>query len=195
MQQGSRQPPPPGSQGLGYLLVATIEALGRSIALTVEVFLHHSFGVRYVDCGFLGVVVLFFFAGFFPGQNPLPLYGYMVVYGLLWLIAGIGALRRRWSGKNIMHSKYTGHPYLWRLLPSWKEENVKQVEVLPVILLGYGVHHLNRPLGDYLMMAATLVFFRGYNLALQRRERVMEMNDHAIEQRLIAERFREIQGQ
>jgi hypothetical protein len=161
--------------------------------LTVEVFLHRGFGSRYVDCGFMGIIVIFFFAQWFPDQNPCFLYCYMIAYAVLWIIAGIGAIKRWWRGKCNVHSRYSGHPYLWSLLPGWKEENVKHLEALAVILFGYGVHYLNRPLGDYLMFAAGLMFLRGYNMAAQRRERVVEMNDRAIEQRLDAERFRELQ--
>jgi hypothetical protein len=53
--------------------------------------------------------------------------------------------------------------------------------------------HLNRPLGDYLMFAASFVLLRGYNLAMQRRERAVAMNDRVIEQKIVAERFREMQ--
>ena len=67
------------------------------------------------------------------------------------------------------------------------------LEALAVMVLGHGVHFLNRPLGFYLVIAATLMFFRGYFLLVRRRERVVEMNDRVIEQRLVADRFREMQ--
>ena len=62
-----------------------------------------------------------------------------------------------------------------------------------MILLGYGIHHLNRELGDYLMLAASLVFLRAHNLVVERRSRAIEMNDAVIEQKLIADRFRDMQ--
>jgi hypothetical protein len=170
-----------------------VQGLARSICLTVEVFLRRGFGRRYVGCGFMGVVVIFFFAQCFPYQDDRLLYCYLVVYGILWLFACVNVLIRCWRGKNNGHSHYSGTPYLWRLLPSWKVENVKKLEALAVILLGYGVHYLNRPLGDYLMLAAALVFMRAYNLVVQQRDAAIQMNDRAIEQRQVAERFREMQ--
>jgi hypothetical protein len=103
------------------------------------------------------------------------------------------ALIRCWRRQNNGHSQYSGTPHLGRLLSGWKDENIKKLEALAVILLGYGVHCLNRPLGDYLMLAAALMFMRAYNLVVQQRDAAIQMNDRAIEQRQVAERFREMQ--
>ena len=187
--QRSKEPSPAASQ----LVVGLVEGVIRSTALTVEVFLHRGFGARYIGCGFMGMVVMFVFSMCFPDQNPRPLLCFIAVYGVVWVITAICTLIRFWRGKNAVHSLYTGRPYLWRLLESWKEQNVKYVEALALILLGYGVHRLNHPLGDYLMVAASIVLMRGYNLAAQRRSRAIEMNDSVIEQRLVAERFRDMQ--
>src|ERR1019366_3760995 len=97
--QQSKSSPGIGPE-VGMLVVGTIEALGRSIALSVEVFLHRGFGARYVNCGFLGIIVLFFFPAWFQHQDPLFVWAYMVAYGVLWAIAGISALKRRWRGKD-----------------------------------------------------------------------------------------------
>ncbi len=43
------------------------------------------------------------------------------------------------------------------------------------------------------MLAAALVFMRAYNLVVQQRDAAIQMNDRAIEQRQVAERFREMQ--
>jgi hypothetical protein len=192
MQKQSQQPQQ-ASQATSRVIAELIEGVARSICLTVEVFLHRGFGSRYVGYGLVGTVVIFVFSLFFAGQDIRPLFCFLVAYGVLWLIATAGTLIRRWRGKAMVHSRYTGFPFLCRLLPNWKEENVKHLEALAMILLGYGIHHLNRPLGDYLMMAAALVFLRGYNLAAQQRDRAVEMNDSVIEQQLVAERFRDMQ--
>jgi hypothetical protein len=170
-----------------------VGGLARSVALTVEVFLHSGFGAGYIGCGFMGVVVMFVFTLCFPDQNPLPVLWFSVAYGVLWLVAAIKTLARYWSGRDRVHSKYTGRPHLWRLLPDWKEDNIKKLEALAVILVGWGVHYFSRELGNYLMLAALLVFLRVHNIVVQQRSRVVEMNDAVIEQKLIADRFREIQ--
>ena len=132
----------------------------RATAMTVEVFLHSDFGHYYIGCGAVGAVVIFLFTGFFPDQNPRPMFLLMAAYGVRWLYLAIGAMIRYWRGKNLVHSRYTGRPYLWALLPTWKEVNVKHLEAAAVIVLGFGFHYLNRPLGYYLMIAATLVLLR-----------------------------------
>jgi hypothetical protein len=182
------------SQGAGYLVVALAEGLARATALTVEVFLHKGFGSRYVGCGLMGIVIIFVFARFFADQNVFPLYCYMAAYGVLWLIATINMLIRFIRREETVHSRYPGRPLLWSiLLPNWKETSFRQLEALAVILLGYGVHYLNRPLGDYLMLAASFVFLRGYGFAVQQRDRAIAMNDAVIEQKLVAEKFRDMQ--
>jgi hypothetical protein len=191
--QNRSQPSQMPSELTGRLIAESVEGISRAIALTVEVFLHCGFGSRYVGCGFVGIPIIFCFALHFADQHPLPLLCYLAAYGVMWLIAAICTLIRCWGGRDTVHSRYTGRPYLWRLLPNWNEENVKHGEAVAVILLGYAIHHFNRPLGDYLMIAAALVLLRGYSLVAQRRERAIQMKDSVIEQGLIAERFHDMQ--
>jgi hypothetical protein len=195
MQQQSTARQQQQADASARIMAEFIDGIGRAIALTVEVFLHRGFGSRYVGCGFIGVVIIFLFSMLFPGQNTSALLGFAALYGVMWLVALVNVGIRRWRKMNGVHSLYNGRPHLSRLLPNWKETNVKHVESLTAFLLGFGVHCLNRPLGDYLMFAAAFVFVRGYNLAVQRRDRAIRMNDQMIEQRLVAEQFREMQGQ
>jgi len=167
-----------------------VEGLARSIALTVEAFLHNNFGSGYIGCGFMGIVVMFGFSLLFTNQDMRPLLWFMVAYGARWLFAALITLIRYCRGKDTLHSRYTGRPYLWRRFPNLKESTVKHLEALVVILVGYGVHYLNRPLGDWLMIAATLVFLRVYNLTSQQRSGAVAMNDRVIDQQMVAERFR-----
>jgi hypothetical protein len=115
------------------------------------------------------------------------------LYGILWLIACINALIRRWRKMERVHSRYGGRPHLCRLLPGWQEIHVKMVEAVLVLGIGFAIHLLNRPLGDYLMLAGVFVLVRGYCVASALRERAVELNDAVIEQREIAEHFRQMQ--
>ncbi|HEX4488854.1 MAG TPA: hypothetical protein VH088_21440 [Terriglobales bacterium] len=188
-QRTHQQRPDPA----GRLIAEIIENAGRSLALSVEVFLHRGFGSRYISCGFFGVILMFLFSLWFPGQNVQPLLMFAGLYGVCWLVAVLNALIRHWRGQNNMHSLYTGRPFLGSVLPRWKELNVKQLESLAVVGVGFLVRQLNRPLGDYLLLAASFVFVRGYSLAAQLRNRAVQMNDSAVEQQMVAERFREMQ--
>jgi hypothetical protein len=162
--------------------------------MTMEVFLHCDFGNYYVGCGLLGMVVIFVFTAFFPDQDPRPMVLFMAAYGVRWLVVAIKTGIKYWRGKGLVHSRYSGRPYLWRLLPDWKETNVKYVEGLAVMLLGWLVHFYLRPFGDYLMTAAALVMMRGYTFDMDQRDRAVEMNDSVIETQMVAERFRDMQS-
>ena len=181
-------------QATGYFIAEMIVGLARAIAMTIEVFLHCDFGHFCVGCGLMGVFIIFMFTSVFPGQNPYPMFLFGVVYGVRWLFISVPTVIRYWRGKNLPHARYNGRPYLWTLLSSWKEMNVKHLEAAMVIALGFGVHYLNRPLGDYLMCAALLVLARGYHFDTQQRDRAVTLNDCVIEQEMIVERFRDMRG-
>jgi hypothetical protein len=174
-------------------IVDLIDGVGRSVALTVEIFLHRDFGAGYVGCGVIGIAVMLGFAIHFADQDLRPLMGFMAVYGLRWLFLAILAAIRYWRGKDMQHSHYNGEPYLWRFLPDWKETSFKHLEALVMILLSYGVRCLNVPLGDYLMIASSMALLRVYNLVARQRHRAIAMNDRTIETQIVADRFRDMQ--
>ncbi len=184
---------PQTSQATGRFMGQLLIGLSRSTALTVEVFFHRSFGSRYVGSGLWGLFIIFIFSWFFPDENLRPLMWFGATYGVLWLIAVAAVWIRRWRRKDTVHSLYTGRPFLARLLPGWKETSVKHFEALLAILLGYGVHFLNRPLGDYWVFASAVMFLRGYHLAAEHRDRAIAMNDAVVEQQLVGNLFRDMQ--
>src|ERR1700733_4601957 len=138
MVQRDSGPPRPNPDA--RLVGELIQGIGRSLALTVEVFLHRGFGHRYIGSGFLGVVLIFLFSCWFPPQEVQPLLVFGAIYGLVWFLSSIGVLIRYWRGRRNVHSLYTGQPFLCRVLSSWKEMNVKQIEGVGVILFGVAVH-------------------------------------------------------
>ena len=184
---------PQGSDSNVPVLGLIIAAAARSLALSVEVFVRRGFGSGYLCYGLFTFIVMFFFVQFFPNENGWPIAVFAGAYGVLWLIAAINVLIRRWRRTETVHAQYSGHPHLCLLLPSWKERNVKYLEMLLVILLGFGVHDLNRPLGDYVMLAAIFALLRDYCVASMIWARAVEMNNAVIEQREVADEFREMQ--
>jgi hypothetical protein len=182
-----------GSNANAPVLALIIGAAARSLALSVEVFVRRGFGSGYVGCGLFAFVLMFFFVQFFPNDNGWPMAVFAGIYCVLWLIATINVLIRRWRRTETVHSRYSGHSHLSLLLPSWKERNVKYLEMLLVTVLGVGIHHLNRPLGDYVMLAAVFALLRNYGVASMIRIRSVEMNDAVIEQKQVADEFREMQ--
>jgi len=189
-QQPQQNPGPDGS----VLIAELIKAVFAGCCLTIEVFIHGGeFGCRYITSGLTGVVVIFVFLGFCPNDNPLPLLWFMAAYALVWLARMIAMVIRRWRGLGRLHSAYTGRPYLGRLLPTMKEETVKTLESLTVFAVGFWVGCLNAPLGDYMMLTSALMFLRGVMLSSRQRAEAIELNDMVIEQKLVADRFRDMQ--
>jgi hypothetical protein len=189
-QQGEKQPV---LNKDAHLVGEIIEGLARSTALSVEAFLHRGFGSSYIGCGLGAFLVMYVFSTFFQGDDLRPMAIFAGLYGIVWLIAGINALIRRWRKMERVHSRYNGRPHLCRLLPGWQELNVKHLESLLVLFVGFVIWILNRPLGDYLMMAGVFVLVRGYFVASALRDRAVELNNAVIEQREIAEQFRQMQ--
>jgi hypothetical protein len=189
-QQAGKQPAPNKDV---HLVAELIEGLGRSTALSVEAFLRRGFGGAYIGCGLAAFLVMYVFSTFFQGENLGPLAVFAGLYGILWLIACINALIRRWRKMERVHSRYSGRPHLCRILTGWQEIHVKMLEGLLVLGIGFAIHLLNRPLGDYLMLAGVFVLVRGYCVASALRGRAVELNDAVIEQREIAENFRQMQ--
>jgi hypothetical protein len=191
MQQAqTAQRPKPDTQAVAGLL----EGVTRALALSVEVFLHRGFGAGYVGCGPLALLLMFLFEQFFfSGQDAQPLVVFAGIFGVFWLIAAINALIRWFRKIHTVRSRYNGRPHLCSLLRGWKETNVKHLESLLVIGFGFVVHLLSRPLGDYLMASGIFIFLRGWSMASMIRQRAVELNDAVLEQREIAEQFREMQ--
>lgn len=176
-----------------HLIGEIIEGLVRSTALSVEAFLHRGFGLSYIGCGLAAFLVMYVFATFFSGDNLGPLAVFAGLYGIFWFIACLNAWIRRWRKMEGVHSRYNGRPHLCRLLPGWQEHYVKLLESLLVLLIGFVTRLMNRPLGDYLMLAGVFVLVRVYCIASALRERAVELNDTVIEQKQIAEHFRQMQ--
>jgi hypothetical protein len=170
-----------------------IMCTARATSLTIETFLHHNFGSGYLGCGLLGFVLIWLFSLCYQPQYTAGLFWFAVAYGVFWLVALINVWIRRWRGDYSVQWRYTGRPYLSRLLPNWREVNVKQVEALLAMGVGYAVCWVNRPLGHYLLLASTFVLLRAYRFAAQLRSRAVELNDSVLQEQIVAERFREMQ--
>jgi prepilin signal peptidase PulO-like enzyme (type II secretory pathway) len=167
-----------------------------SWAVSVVIFLRSGFGVRY--SGSQGAMVLLIVPMFLfltpPAHDPRPLCWFLGAYLVMWVFARLGALRRRATG-DTTHSYYSGWPRLMAIFRFLSESTVKQyVEPVLVALLGAWIGNYNAPLGIYLVVAAVCMAVASLQDELALRRRVMEMNDAVSEQRVIAEQFREMQG-
>lgn len=170
--------------------------IARIFSVSVEVFLRRNFGARYVGTqAALAVPLMFFFSIFFPHDDPRPLLWFLGAYLLMCFRARIEGLRRRRRGEDREHSYYNGWPRLADAAAKPDERKIKRI-VEPALLLavGYLVWECTRPLGTFLMLAAGSLFLVSLLTEQYERVRAMDMNDAVIEQRQLAERFREMNG-
>lgn len=170
--------------------------LSQSLAVSLEVFLHRRFGERYVGLqGVAAILIIFFYAGFWPGYDVTPLLEFLLAYLALCFLARIGVLRRRRRGGTQEHSHYTGWPRVMRLTGRLTEITVKQtVEPLLTFLVAVFTLPVSEPLGGYLLLATGgLIVSVNASLGAEH-TRAINMNDALIDQRHLAERFRGMRG-
>lgn len=184
------QPNGPADQSLFEILKAMV----RSVALSLEIFLHGPMGINYIDSGIAAILILFVYRSTVPPSEGSPLFWFTVLYTVVWFCRMCKSIYLRHAGKSRVHSMYCGAPHLWRLLPGWREEYVKHVEAIALIGLGFGVRWLNRPMGNYLIFAASLMLVRSVKLAYDLHCRVTDMQDRALEQKYVAEQFKRYQS-
>ncbi len=170
--------------------------MSGALAISVEVFLHRSrsFGERYVGMQAAAVIVIVpLYSMFWEGYDLMPLMRFLGAFLLMCFLVRLGGLvRRRRDGQGV-HSRYTGYPRLMRLMPRADERRVKgALEPLLVFFAGIFASPTSEPLGGYLILtsvglAVSVQLSVGYE-----RQRVIDMNDAYLEQRYVAERFREM---
>ena len=97
----------------------------RSLAVTVEVFLHRSgsFGERYfgMQAG-MGFLLILFYPIFWEGYDASSLLWFMSAYWFMIVCARIGTFVRRQRGGAQPHTRYTGYPRVLRLFRRMSEQ-------------------------------------------------------------------------
>lgn len=167
----------------------------QALAVSVEVFLHRSrsFGERYMGLqAGAAILVIFFYPVFWPEHDATPMVGFLFAYLAMCAIVRVCVVTRR-RGSEPQHTHYTGRPRIMRITGRLSELTVKR-GVEPMLLFLSGVFTLpaSEPLGSYLMLAAFGLFV-SVNLSLAfERTRALDMRDAYLEQRGVAERFREM---
>lgn len=199
MQQSPSSPASPSQPQVGSFksTVTLVVWLAEIISLPPELLLHYRVGLRFVRVrGPVAALVVVAFSLLFAGEDLRPLYGFLglyllrcVVHGLVWWY--------RISNKMPLPPETTyfpGYPFLWRLMPGRPHESARWLEVFLVFAAGVGVCAVNLPLGAYLMVAAIGLGFTLYLRFMAVMNRIWDMHDSTITQRMVAEGFREQSG-
>ena len=154
------------------------------LSATINNLIHFGPGERYGGMpGFLAVPIILIFTSLLGDKyNVVPLMCFLVAYIVMALAWKAWAVYRRKSGKPPIHSRYTGTPYLKRLLPRWSELTVKKLEPFIVVLIGSAVLKINVPLGIYLVASGIGL---GFSLAISELialAKLLDQIDATIEQ-------------
>lgn len=190
----SRSQQPSGGMGpLGWILF-----IARALSASVEVFLHRvdSFGERYMGLqAGAAFLLIFFFPIFCEGHDPTALLYFLGAYFFMCICVKARIQKRRRLGGSQPHSYYSGYPLLLRSRGARHELRVKAIlEPLLVWMAGAAFMTFSVPLGSYLLIAGVgLAISVNASIAAERK-RALDLHDAFMEQRGIAERFREFRG-
>jgi hypothetical protein len=190
MNQGQNNTAKPPAPVVNWPLILCLSA-----ALPIELLLHdlRTFGVRYVGPrAVAAVLIIFLFAGFHPDENCTPLTCLMVATILLSVVAQIIAKVRQRRGA-LIHSRYSGRPYLMKLVPC-SEVTIKRLEPLLAFGVGWIIHVFNHPLGSFVVAAAICLAIRVCIDRIGSSERALNINDAMIEQTMALESVRHLRG-
>lgn len=171
--------------------------IARTLATSMEVFLHRGFGERYLGMQALAVVpAVFFFTAFWRGHDVSPLLMFVLFYLGMCAAARARMLRSRAAGGPQEHSGYNGQPWLMRFWPQLSEERLKTtIEPALLLLIGLLVMPLNAPLGSYVMLGAVGMIVSVQMYLADQRARVLDMHDAHVEQQNVVEGFRHARGE
>ena len=168
--------------------------LVRTLATSVEVFLHRGMGERYLQGQAAGVLLLVIVYGPLTGLAGLDwLFAFLGFY----LIACVGVradIISRLKAGEIEHSYYTGAPRLlrWPLFRRLPESTLKgTVEPMVVFVAGCLFLPVSEALGSYLLIAGLALAISVTLAETYERTRLMDMQDALIDQRRRAELFRQ----
>lgn len=194
MNMNQQQPPSHGEQFRS--MVGWLTFVSSALAVSVEVFLHRSrtIGERYLGLQAAAVILIVpFYTLFWEGYDVMPLMRFLGMFLVMCFLARVGVAARRRQGGSQEHSRYTGYPRICGVFRRLDERRAKTiVEPMLVFLAGVFAMSASQPLGGYLMLASVgLLFSVNLNVGYEC-VRALDMHDASIDQRQLAERFREM---
>lgn len=168
--------------------------LARTLAVSVEVFLHRRLGSRAIGIeGACVIPLIMIYCLFWPEDDLEPMMWFLGGFICMTALARASGLVRRWRGTEF-HTRYTGLPWLMLIFTRTKELTVKRF-LEPVFMFGLGgvTICVNPPLGWYLVFTGGGLAVSVLISEMHQQTRLMDMRDAAAEQRDLLERFRRVE--
>lgn len=185
--------PPQMSQPGDRLTLASsfngLNVMANAHAVTLTPLFRTDFGSEGIGMhGLIGVFMILAWGCVF---NCFP----MFIYFLVWIAAVICQRVKtfiNWQRGVISHSHYNGYPFLVRRFFSrLSEPNAKAVEAFACFGIGSVIAQFVPPLGWYFMLGFGSILFSEAVIVEQSRRRLQAMRDAEIEQRYLAEKYRQ----
>lgn len=164
-------------------------------ALSMEVWMRHGFGSRYVGIqGMFGALAIIGYAVLWREFDVSGLLWFLLFFLAMLLIRRMQALRKsRYGERN--HSRYSGVSLFAKKFPNYSEIKLKQwFEPIYAVLMGMLICPFSMPLGTYFIIGAFMIRWNIDRTERWTRIRVQEMNDAVCDHEAIAYRFRELRG-
>lgn len=188
MFSSSRSSEDNSAETTAAVLTRTVNAF----AYLTEAMLHKNMGLRYADANILfSLGVLLIYAFFWPGHDlrPLGVFAYVFVVAHIWQRLAARGKRLR---SDRPHSYYSGTSLLWRLFPWVTERTMKRlIEPWIVVIVGALSLSLDQPVGVLLMISGCAMMVSNEQASHREQEQAIAMHDAFLENRMVAERFRD----
>ena len=168
--------------------------LMQTLATSIQVFIRGGFGARYLGLNAAAVLVIVPLFFTFKRVTDFREIGfYLAGYVVLCCLHRQG-IKLRLKRGEVWHSYYDGEPLLKRFFPRLKcSEITFKRWIEPFLVLGAGLLWAkgNEPIGTYLMLCAASMAYLAHASIVVEQNRLHDLNDSVIDQRTLAERFRD----
>jgi hypothetical protein len=171
-----------------------MEAAARAAPITLEVFLHHHFGVRTVGMllkGFLLLVIICFLSLITDPRPAFALFpGYVLGYAII--ATGHWLTSRLHRDREHVHSYLCGEPWpVWQVLPLAGTTVKRYVEPLLCFIFSFLVAPLDSGFAHWVRLAAMALFVKEQIIRVCLRTRQLDTMDNRAEAHEAAPRPRQ----
>jgi hypothetical protein len=168
--------------------------LMQTLATSIQVFIRGGFGARYLGLNAAAVLVIVPLFFTFKRVTDFREIGFYLAGYVVMCCLHRHGIKLRLKRGDVWHSYYDGKPVLKRFFPRLKcSEITFKRWIEPFLVLGAGLLWArgNEPIGTYLMLCGASIACLTHMSQVQDEVRLNDLNDSVIEQRTLAERFRD----
>jgi hypothetical protein len=140
---------------------------------------------------FSGMVAFILILAWGSFANSAGMWLFLQLWLFAMLMQRLKGIQNRMRGV-VVHSRYNGYPWLsWKLFPWIKDQtNARGADGIISIALGIGLAQLDPAVGWFIGAAGFSLLFTEALIVELRKKRLQAMRDAEIEQRYLAEHYR-----